>query len=316
MYSKIDNKGNIITGSTVILIVSIALIVIFIVNSINHMENENINSISNDNFKYIIKDYNKNLQQLGRDSIAEETEKLYHAHIIHDSRKDIKKILNNKLKEVNKEYNEKYGINIRSEVLSVESTDSPWKVLFKVRIKADKDTNQFDGILESNSSIEGLKDPLPYAKLPKIYNNINNDGKKIHYFQALAQYLRLHNVDSYESYILATSPLFIKKCPYDPYIHHGDGNTLKECLKQGYFHESADGSCYLCRLDGKGVCPHYGMEVFIQTHTPLTNESVSCSDHVVFHDRYTGEKLNKYDINSLILDSSHAKKYGLVHEDG
>ena len=300
MYSKIDNKGNIITGTTVILIVSIALIVIFIVNSINYMENENINSISNDNFKYIIKDYNKNLEQLGRDSIAEETEKLYHAHIIHDSRKDIKKILNNKLKEVNKEYNEKYGINIRSEVLSVESTDSPWKVLFKVRIKADKDTNQFDGILESNSSIEGLKDPLPYAKLPKIYNNINNDGKKIHYFQALAQYLRLHNVDSYESYILATSPLFIKKCPYDPYIHHGDGNTLKECLKQGYFHESADGSCYLCRLDGKGVCPHYGMEVFIQTHTPLTNESVSCSDHVVFHDRYTGEKLNKYDINSLI----------------
>ena len=316
MYSKIDNKGNIITGTTVILIVSIMLIVIFIVNSINYMENENINSISNDNFKYIIKDYNKNLEQLGRDSIAEETEKLYHAHIIHDSRKDIKKILNNKLKEVNKEYNEKYGINIRSEVLSVESTDSPWKVLFKVRIKADKDTNQFDGILESNSSIEGLKDPLPYAKLPKIYNNINNDGKKIHYFQALAQYLRLHNVDSYESYILATSPLFIKKCPYDPYIHHGDGNTLKECLKQGYFHESADGSCYLCRLDGKGVCPHYGMEVFIQTHTPLTNESVSCSDHVVFHDRYTGEKLNKYDINSLILDSSHAKKYGLVHEDG
>ena len=316
MYSKIDNKGNIITGTTVILIVSIALIVIFIVNSINYMENENINSISNDNFKYIIKDYNNNLEQLGRDSIAEETEKLYHAHIIHDSRKDIKKILNNKLKEVNKEYKEKYGINIRSEVLSVESTDSPWKVLFKVRIKADKDTNQFDGILESNSSIEGLKDPLPYAKLPKIYNNINNDGKKIHYFQALAQYLRLHNVDSYESYILATSPLFIKKCPYDPYIHHGDGNTLKECLKQGYFHESADGSCYLCRLDGKGVCPHYGMEVFIQTHTPLTNESVSCSDHVVFHDRYTGEKLNKYDINSLILDSSHAKKYGLVHEDG
>lgn len=316
MYSKIDNKGNIITGTTVILIVSIMLIVIFIVNSINYMENENINSISNDNFKYIIKDYNNNLEHLGRDSIAEETEKLYHAHIIHDSRKDIKKILNNKLKEVNKEYKEKYGINIRSEVLSVESTDSPWKVLFKVRIKADKDTNQFDGILESNSSIEGLKDPLPYAKLPKIYNNINNDGKKIHYFQALAQYLRLHNVDSYESYILATSPLFIKKCPYDPYIHHGDGNTLKECLKQGYFHESADGSCYLCRLDGKGVCPHYGMEVFIQTHTPLTNESVSCSDHVVFHDRYTGEKLNKYDINSLILDSSHAKKYGLVHEDG
>ena len=199
-------------------------------------------------------------------------------------------------------------------MISVESTDSPWKVLFKVRVKADKDFQQFNGILESNCSIEGLKDPLPYAKLPKIYYNINNDGKKIHYFEGLAQYLRAHNIKSYESYILATSPLYIKKCPYDPYIHHGDGNTLKECLKEGYFHESADGSCYLCRIEGKGVCPHYGMEVFIQTHTPLTNESVSCSDHVVFHDHYTGEKLNKLDINSLILDNSHAKKYGLVHD--
>ena len=278
------------------------------------MESENINSMSSDNFKYIIKDYNKNLEQLGRDSIAEETEKLYHAHIIHNSRDDIKKILNNKLKDINKEYKEKYGIDIRSEVISVESTDSPWKVLFKVRVKADKDNEEFDGLLESNSSIEGLKDPLPYAKLPKLYSNINYRGNTIYYFQSLAQYLRAHNGKEYNSYILATAPLTIKKCPYDPYIHHGDGNTLSECLKQGYFHESADGSCYLCRLDGKGVCPHYGMEVFIRTHTTSTNESVSCPDHVVFNDRYTGTKLNKIDPNSLILDDSHARKYGLVHD--
>lgn len=314
MYFRIDNRGNIITGTTLILVASLILMVIFIINSINYMESENINSISSDNFKYIIKDYNNNLAQLGRDSLAEETEKVYFSHIVHDSREDVKKILNKKLKVVNEEYRQKYGIDIRSEVISVESTDSPWKVLFKVRVKADKDSQQFNGILESNCSIEGLKDPLPYAKLPKIYYNINNDGKKIHYFEGLAQYLRAHNIKSYESYILATSPLYIKKCPYDPYIHHGDGNTLKECLKEGYFHESADGSCYLCRIEGKGVCPHYGMEVFIQTHTPLTNESVSCSDHVVFHDHYTGEKLNKLDINSLILDNSHAKKYGLVHD--
>ena len=314
MYSKVDNKGNIITGTTLILVVSIILMIIFIVNTLNYMESENINSISSDNFKYIIKDYNKNLEQIGRDSIAEETEKLYYAHIIHDAKGDIKKILNNKLKDVNRDYKEKYGVNIRSEVISVESTDSPWKVLFKVRVKADKDNEQFNGILESNSSIEGLKDPLPYAKLPKIYSNINHRGDKIYYFQSLAQYLRAHNVKGYESYILATAPLTIKKCPYDPYTHHGDGNTLSECLKQGYFHESADGSCYLCRLDGKAVCPHYGMEVFIQTHTPLQNGSVSCSDHVVFHDMYEGEKLNKLDVNSLILDDSHAKKYGLVHD--
>ena len=266
MYSKLDNQGNLITGTTVILIVSLVLIIIFIVNSINYMESENINSIESDNFKYIIEDYKKNLEQLGRQSITEETEKLYHARSIHDSRKDIKKILNDKLKSVNEEYNKKYGMDIRSEVVSVESTDSPWKVLFKVRIKADKDSQQFDGILESNSSIEGLKDPLPYAKIPKISNNIQHEGDRIYYFQSLSQYLRKNGIESYNSYLLASAPLTIKKCPYDPYIHHGDGNTMKECLDKGYFHESADGSCYLCRLDGKGVCPHYGMEVFIQTY--------------------------------------------------
>lgn len=313
MYS-IDNNGNLITGTTVILIVSLILIVIFVINSIYFIGNENVDSIESDNFKYIIDDYKKNLEQLGRESLAEETDKLYHGHIIHDSRKEVKKILNEKLKETNKDYKEKYGVDVRSEVLSVESTDSPWKVAFKVRIKVDKDSEQYDGIIESNSSIEGLNDPLPYAMLT-AYSNINHDDKTIYYFESLSQYLLKHNADSYESYILATAPMIIKKCPYDPYIHHGDGNTLKECLKQGYFHESADGSCYLCRLDGKGTCPHYGLEVFIQTHTPLTNETVSCSDHVVFHDRYNGKKLNNLDINSLFLDEAHAKKYGLDYNE-
>ena len=312
MYSKLDNQGNLITGTTVILIVSLVLIVIFIVNSINYMESENIDSIENDNFKYIIEDYKKNLEQIGRQSIAEETEKLYHARSIHDSRKEIKKIMNDKLKDVNEEYNKKYGMDIRSEVISVESTDSPWKVLFKVRVKADKDLQQFDGILESNSSIEGLKDPLPYAKIPKISNNIQHEGDRIYYFQSLSQYLRKNGIDSYNSYLLASAPLTIKKCPYDPYIHHGDGNTMKECLDKGYFHESADGSCYLCRLDGKGVCPHYGMEVFIQTYHFDNNDSVSCSDHVVFHDHYPGKRLLNISVDSLILDDSHAKKYGLI----
>ena len=197
MYSRIDNRGNIITGTTIILVISLILIVIFIANSIDYIEKDNIDSISSDNFKYIIKDYNKNLEHLGREAIAEETEKLYHGHIIHDSRKDIKKILNNKLKSVNEDYKKKYGVEIRSEVISVESTDSPWKVLFKVRVKADKDNQQFDGILCSNSSIEGLKDPLPYAILT-AYRNIAHDDKKINYFEALAQYLLTKNATSYE----------------------------------------------------------------------------------------------------------------------
>lgn len=308
---RLDSKGNIIVGTTAILIVTVLLIAIFVVTTINYIQNNNLDSESNDNFKYIIDDYSRNLEVLGRDSIAEATQKVYNGLPVHDSEDQIKKNLNKRLNEKNEEYKKKYDIDLTSEALSVEPTDSPWKVLFKVKLNGKKDNEKFSDIVESNSSIEGLRDPLPIAKLT-IASGIMAYDDKIHYKSSLSAYMLLHNFDSPESYLEATAPMTIKKCPYDPYVHHGDPGVLRDCLDTGYFHESADGSCYLCRLEGKGKCPHYGMEVFIQTHTPLGNESLSCPDHVVFADHYNGQKINPDDWNSLILDSSHRKKYGLV----
>ena len=311
---KIDSKGNMLVGSVAILIVSLLLISIFIITSINYIENGNIELKSNNNFKYIIDDYSRNLEVLGRDAIAEATQKVYNGLPVFNSKNQIKKNLNNILKEKNKKKKKKYGVDISSEVLSVENTETPWKILFKVKLNVKKDDIKYSNTIEKNASIEGLRDPLPLAKLT-IASGILTYDNKIHYKNAIAGYMVLHHLKSPESYIEATAPLYIKKCPYDPYIHHGDPGVLKDCLDKGYFHESADGSCYLCRLEGKGKCPHYGMEVFIQTHTPLKNESLSCSDHVVFSDHYNGEKINPDDWNSLILDSSHKKKYGLGSEE-
>lgn len=307
---RLDSKGNIIIGTTAILIVALLLICIFVVTTINFIQNSNLDSEANDNFKYIIEDYSRNLEVLGRDSIAEATQKVYNGLPVHDSEGQIKKNLNKKLTGKNEEFKKKYDIDLSSEVLSVEPTDSPWKILFKVKLNGKKDNEEFSKIVESYSEIEGLRDPLPIAKLT-IASGIMAYDDKIHYKTALSAYMLLHNLDSPESYIEATAPLTMKKCPYDPYVHHGDPGVLRDCLDTGYFHESADGSCYLCRLEGKGKCPHYGMEVFIQTHTPVKNESLSCSDHVVFSDHYNGEKIDPDDWNSLILDSSHRKKYGL-----
>ena len=307
---KLDSKGNLIISSAAILIISLLLLSIFIVTSINYLENENIDSKANDNFKYIVDDYSNNLEVLERESIEQATDKVYYSIALFDSQDQIKKNLDKILKEKNQEYSDKYDVDISSETLSVESSDSPWKILFKVKLNIKKGNERYNGIIEKNTSIEGLKDPLPFAKMT-VAGGIVVIGDKIHYGRALMRYLYIHRIDSPESYLLATSPLTVKKCPYDPYIHHGDPGVLKDCLDKGYFHESADGSCYLCRLEGKGTCPHYGLEVFIQPHTILTNDSVSGSDHVVYHDYYPGEKLDKTDINSLILDSSHAKKYGL-----
>lgn len=311
---KIDSNGNLILGTTVILITILLLMAIIVFTAINFIDTENIASMENDNFKYIVDDYSNNLEVLGRDSIAEACDKVYHTYKLFNSEDQIKKNLDKKLNKKNEEFSQKYDAEIASEVLSVTPTDSPWKVLFKVKLNIKKNSDRYSRIVERNVTVEGLRDPLPPAKL-SVASGIFVEGNKINYKNALTRYLKLRNLDSPFSYAFATSPLTIKKCPYDPYVHHGDPGVLEDCLKQGYFHESRDGSCYLCRLEGKGTCPHYGFEVFIQTHTPLTNDSVSCSDHVVFHDHYLGQKINKLSINSLILDSSHRKKYGLVDED-
>ncbi|WP_407391857.1 hypothetical protein [Methanobrevibacter sp.] len=311
---RLDSKGNIIAGTTAILVATLLLICIFVITTINYIENENIDSETNDNFKYVVDDYSANLEVLGREAISQATQKVFNGIPILNSEDQIMKNLNKILDEKNEEYEEKYGAKITSQVLSVENTDSPWKILLKVKLNIKKDNEEFSKIVERNASVEGLRDPLPIAKLTVLSGILTYDDT-YHYKTALSAYMLLHNLDSPESYIEATAPLTIRKCPYDPYTHHGDPGVLDDCLKNGYFHESADGSCYLCRLEGKGKCPHYGFEVFIQTHTPLKNESLSCSDHVVFADHYNGEKINPDDINSLILDSSHRKKYGLV-EDG
>lgn len=308
---KLDSKGNIIVGTTAILIVALLIISIFVITAMTFIKDSNIESKANDNFKYIIDDYSANLEVLGRDAIAEATQKVYNGLPVKDSEGQIKKNLNKILIAKNEEFKQKYDIDLSSDVISVEPTDSPWRVLFKVQLNGKKDNEEFSQIVERNASIEGLRDPLPIAKLT-IASGVMAYDNKIHYKTALSAYMLLHNLDSPESYIEATAPMTMKKCPYDPYVHHGDPGVLRDCLDTGYFHESADGSCYLCRLEGKGKCPHYGMEVFIQTHTPLGNESLSCSDHVVFADHYNGEKINPDDWDSLILDSSHRKKYGLV----
>jgi hypothetical protein len=89
---KLDSNCNIIVGTTAILIVALLLISIFVITTITFIKDSNIESQSNDNFKYIIDDYSTNLEVLGRESIAEATEKVYNGLPVHDSEGQIKKI--------------------------------------------------------------------------------------------------------------------------------------------------------------------------------------------------------------------------------
>ena len=101
---KIDSKGNIIIGSTAILVAALILICIFTIASINYIQNANIDSQANDNFKYVIDDYSANVELLGREAIAQATEKVYNGLPILDSRDEIKKNLDEKLIIKNQEF--------------------------------------------------------------------------------------------------------------------------------------------------------------------------------------------------------------------
>ena len=98
---------------------------------------------------------------------------------------------------------------------------------------------------------------------------------------------------------------------------------MKNCRDNGYYHESRDGACYLCRLEGKSGCEHYGFETFINPQK--TNEtglmSACGSDHVIFsNDIYPGveviynsENDNGNLVNEILyLDpNGHKVKYGM-----
>lgn len=308
---KIDADGNIISGISFILIISCIILFIVLLNMIYLLNNENIDSIANDNFKYVLDDYIQNIEFLTYDSVKELSNKIISSKIpSKNSQNDIKKILNKKLDEKNKEYYEKYNIKIESEAISIENSENPRYIIAKIKIDAFKDDEKFNRIVESRISVSGLNDPLPIL-MCGYHPSFTYNKTNILYKDSLADFLKKNNIKEHIGYKNAISPFIIKFCPYDPYTHHGDNFTLNDCLRNGYYHESSDGSCYLCRLEGKGICPHYGFETFIIAFSN-ESQSVSALDHVVFHDMYLGDKYYYYANKSLFLDSSHKLKYGLV----
>lgn len=304
----IGSKGNIFTGLSAIFILSFIIIFILLLNVNTSILNEN--NLESDNIKYIVEDYNRNIEILANDSLKEVSENVYKTNIpLKDSEDEIKKILNEKLSKLNEEFKNKYAVNIQSEVIIVENHEKPEFLKIKTILTITKSNEKYNGLVESKASVLNLKDPLPILLCGKLdYNE-----SKLFYGDSLTNYLKNRNVENPENYINASSPLIIKKCPYDPYIHHGDNQTLFNCIQNGYYHESADGSCYLCRLEGKGLCPHYGFETFIIPSKDLkTNlSSTSASDHVIFMDNYPGKPYYYYDNRIIFLDDSHRAKYGL-----
>ncbi len=316
-----DEKGNFSIILTSLILIGFLLLSIIILNVAINQERENGEIVSSNNFQYIVNDYIRNLPLIEHEALEDLSEEIIKdKRPSLDSKSDLKEIVDGKLSAKNKEYYENYGIQINSSLIAIENTSNPFSYKFKTHILSVKGDYSFEKIVSSDVDCIDLKDPVPILYL-KDYHGLSYNESFYNYGNSLSEFLRSKGVENYSFYIDANSPLIIRKCPYDPYKHHGDdnGKLMKNCRDNGYYHESRDGACYLCRLEGKSGCEHYGFETFINPQkTNETGRVSACgSDHVIFSDDiYPGVEVIYNDEDRLkeilYLDPhGHKVKYGM-----
>ena len=316
-----DEKGNFSIIITSLILIGFLILSIIILNSAISQENENNEIVSSNRYQYVLDDYIRNLPLIEHEALEELSEEIIkNKRPRLDSKRDLKEIIDGKLNEKNQEYYDNYHIQINSSLIAIENTSNPFSYKFKTHIFSVKGDYSFERIVSSDVDCIGLKDPVPILYL-KDYHGLSYNESSYNYGNSLSEFLRANGVENHSFYIDANSPLIIRKCPYDPYKHHGDdnGKLMKNCRDNGYYHESKDGACYLCRLEGKSGCEHYGFETFINPQkTNETGRVSACgSDHVIFSDDiYPGVEVIYNDEDRLkeilYLDPhGHKVKYGM-----
>ena len=316
-----DEKGNFSIIITSLILIGFLLLSIILLNSAINHEDENKEMISNNNYQYMVNDYIRNLPLIEHEAMEDLSEEVIkNKRPCLDSKSDLKKIIDEKLSVKNQEYYDNYGIQINSSLIAIENTSNPFSYKFKTHILSVKGDYSFEKIISSDVDCIDLKDPVPILYL-KGYHGLSYNESSYNYGNSLSDFLRENGVENHSFYIDASSPLIIRKCPYDPYKHHGDdkGRIMKNCRDNGYYHESRDGACYLCRLEGKSGCEHYGFETFINPQkTNETGRVSACgSDHVIFSDGiYSGVEViynSENGLNEILyLDPhGHKVKYGM-----
>ena len=316
-----DEKGNFSIIITSLILIGFLILSIIILNSAISQENENNEIVSSNSYQYVLDDYIRNLPLIEHEALEELSEEVIkNKRPCLDSKRDLKEIIDGKLNEKNQEYYDNYHIQINSSLIAIENTSNPFSYKFKTHIFSVKGDYSFERIVSSDVDCIGLKDPVPILYL-KDYHGLSYNESSYNYGNSLSEFLRANGVENHSFYIDANSPLIIRKCPFDPYKHHGDdnGRIMKNCRDNGYYHESRDGACYLCRLEGKSGCEHYGFETFINPQKTNETDRVSAcgSDHVIFSDDiYPGVEViynSENELNEILyLDPhGHKVKYGM-----
>lgn len=339
---RIGEKGNLVLGYGIIMMIITMMFVSVVILTTIDFNKINSNYIGSDNFNTAIGTYKSNIDAISYNLIKNMSEEIIISKkTIRDAPEEIKERLNEILDIESEKYSSAGNIKIKAEVFNVKTGDNPFIIEITTKITAEESESsdngsnikgKYENIEKNYISIEGLNDPMPILKCNVPIENINTSANKIYYKNTLKDYIISNGIEEGAYYENASSSLKIRKCHHVNYINHGDGISFKNCIDNGNYHESLDGSCYLCRLEGEGNCYHYGLETFIiaapesknMTNLNISNgenysnglKSVSGSDHIIFGENsYLGEIMTYYEDsnwkNVIFLDDSHKSKYGL-----
>jgi len=319
-----DQKGYVISGLSFLLIIPAIYMIAVFADMVHTGSQPQALMVQSDVVFSTSRDIERNLPILAKNTFQKTAWNVIRTgNPLQDSRMTVKDSLQRKIDDLTKKYH-KEGINVTCKILSVDSGRDPFKVQVNSTISIVKGNVIHRENLSHDISIIDpnypVPDPIPFIKC-KNFGGITITGNRIIYGSSLVNFLKSRNVTNAEVYLNATSPLIIRECPYDPYETHGRSHiltNLKNCIDNGYFHESSDGACFLCRLEGRAECRHLGIEAFIipALSTNDTLDYAPCSiDHVIFYDGYRGFGLiyssNSTGLYKLYLDNGHRTKYGL-----
>lgn len=334
-----DKKGYVMSGMSFLLILPTIMLLMVLLDMTHAGASGNSLVLESGEVSSTAGDLKANIPSAGKEIMKFEAEKIIQTGIpLSNSRKTVKEDLQTKMDQITIVYSKNTGLEVACNITSVGNSPDPFAVQINSSIYVGRDNVVHQENLSQDISLIDphypISNPLPFIKC-RDYGGAKVRDNRISFGSSLSAYLEARGLENAYAYENSTSSLIIKKCPNDPYIMHGRNGfiTLKNCIENGYFHESSDGSCFLCRLEGKGTCPHYGFETFIvpvssnstANGTNLSinstfNSAPSSIDHVIFNDTfpggtYPGKTLLYYSdgFNNLriFLDNSHRQKYGL-----
>jgi len=298
----VESKGYVLNGTMLLLIIPIFILFFSTLTVLDYENRGNCNSINSNNVMSTFKDVKDNIPIITRDVLNNTAYGVIEENMtIINSSEYVKAKVQERIDKLI------YDCDVNCTIKTITFyEEDPFYIEVNSTITVQKGNFKHAENISQLVSVEGLPDPLPFTKCDSIFHNLTS----IEYYHSLAAYLGGANGSFYEN---ATSPFIIRKCPYEPYEVHGSALVMIDCIQNGYYHESNDGACYLCRLEGKATCPHRGLETFIIPHGLNNGSTIASVDHVIFGDLYEGSPfiINSTTVYILFLDEAHRKKYGI-----